>query len=218
MTEGSEHVSLSAMDWPSEAASVASAMLAHVAPFATPIALSQSDNRGSLTGTGSYLDLAGRKILLSNQHVLGSERLDGRFAHRFRGFNNFIKLTPAVFAALPWPLDVAAASISDIVWAARPPFSEEDRVFRDGKAVPEDRIGLGHEPAPHELLFIYGFAGENSSFVYDTLRTDGTGYLCREATLPEQTDVCDRFHFGMAYRRDAATIAVGDRGCRIRTA
>lgn len=212
MNETGEHVPNAAAAWPTEAERITNAMLAHVAPFAAPIARSLSDTTGRLEGTGNYLDLSGRKVLLSNEHVLGANRPDGRFAYRFRSSKDFVKLTPAVFAAMPRPFDVAAASISDDAWAARPPFAEEDHVFHDGKAVPEDRIGLGHVAAPNELLFVYGFAGENSSFVYDTLRTDGTGYLCREATLPERTAADNRFHFGMEYRRDAATVAGGGRG------
>jgi hypothetical protein len=48
--------------------------------------------------------------------------------------------------------------------------------------------------------------------VYDTLTTNATGYLAREAALPTDPDVHDRFHFAMEYRRDAALVAFGERG------
>jgi hypothetical protein len=73
-------------------------------------------------------------------------------------------------------------------------------------------VACFHATAPCELLLTRGYAAENSQFVYDTLTTNATGYLAREASLPEHECVSDRFHFAVEYRPDAAWTAFGDRG------
>lgn len=189
-------------NWDETCCGVVGRMCEHVAPFGTPIAVSSTnENSGQQWGTGSYLDLFGRKLLLSCEHVLAKQRVQP-LAHKLGGCERFIRVatTGCEFAA---PIDAAVRTVSRLAW--------ED-LAGGSRAIPINRIAIIHAPAQNELLFVRGYPYAHSQFVYDTLRTDGASYVAREALLPGHSDVSARFHFALEYRRDAALQAFGDRG------
>jgi hypothetical protein len=43
-------------------------MQAYAAPYITPISKIISDDEGELLGTGSYVEMIGRRLLITNEH------------------------------------------------------------------------------------------------------------------------------------------------------
>lgn len=189
-------------NWEAHCRRVTKDMAAHASRFSTPISLSLNyDRTGKHLGTGTYHDMLGVKLLLSCAHVL-NQLEKNRLAHKLLGHDRYVLMDGAI-AEVAWPIDAAAASISS--------FARDDIRHTSG-ALPLTRMAMVHDPAPFELLFVYGYAYENAQFVCDELRADGTAYLCREATLPIHPKVDPRFHFALEYRRDVAIQAFGERG------
>jgi hypothetical protein len=189
-------------EWEQHCHNVTRRMTDSVSSFSTPISISLNDDRtGKHLGTGSFHDLAGIKLLLSCEHVL-TARSKSRLAHRLLGFDRYI-LIDGPGGSAPAPIDAAVALIPQAVW---------DGPQHRSQAVPLNRVAVVHDPVPSELFFVHGFAFENSQFIYDELRTDGTAYLCSETPLPENPQLNLQFHFALEYRKDVATRAFGDRG------
>lgn len=189
-------------EWDEQCRRVTQEMAAAVSPFSTPISISLKNGEvGKHLGTGSYHEMFGIKLLLSCEHVLGA-REKNDIAHKLQGFSRYVLIGGAQ-AETAGTIDAAAAAISPQAW---------NDIRHTSQSLPLTRIDISHRPVPSELLFVHGFAAENSQFIYDELRTDGTSYLAREASLPSHKDVDGRYHFALEYRRDAAEQAFGERG------
>jgi hypothetical protein len=80
------------------------------------------------------------------------------------------------------------------------------------KVIHTDQITLAHTPTPTEIFAFAGFAGERTSFHFDSLFCKTTVSLSREVKLPEDERWNSRFHFGLDYRPDLATSVVGNEG------
>ncbi|MCK1394308.1 hypothetical protein [Bradyrhizobium sp. 1] len=170
-----------------------------VSNFTVPIALSMNDKGGKHLGTGSFVGLGGTTALVSCEHVLG-KRKNNILTHWVRDQDRYIAIDGPE-AYIVEPIDAAAAGISPVLW---------DEHWRKSDAIPEDRLAIVHDAVPNELFFVFGFAEENSEFFFDTLRVDGTAYLCREAKLPSQPRLDQQIHFELEYNRDLATKVFGD--------
>ena len=188
--------------WDETCRTITKEMCAHVAPFSTPIAISlNNETVGKQLGTGSYHDLFGRKLILSCEHVLSYAKTNF-LAHRLLGRERLVRVA-GFHAEAPHPVDAAIVTVEPLAW---------EELAGDSRAVTQDRFAPFHAPTPYELLFTRGYASENSQFVHDTLTTGATGYLARQASLPQHSDVIEQFHFALEYRRDAAVQAFGERG------
>lgn len=143
-------------------------MLAAVNRYATPISISHG-SWGQHWGTGSYLEDPSGALLLSNEHVLALHPSQA-LTHKFRNLDTIWQITGPCLRA-PHPLDGALARVAPAVWQGH---------GQHGGAVPSSRIAPVHAPVDCELLFVYGFAGQNARFAFGTMVADGTGYLCQE--------------------------------------
>ncbi|WP_316173350.1 MULTISPECIES: hypothetical protein [unclassified Bradyrhizobium] len=189
-----------AKGWDEDLHKVMRRMLDSSSCFTTPISISlNNDMTGKHLGTGSFVDIGPIAVLLSCEHVLGFRRTN-RLAHRFLGRDHYF-LIDGAGAYAPEPVDAAVAVVS------REAFEEP---WCRSRAIPLDRFAAKHDPEPDEIFFVHGFAVENSQFVYDTLRTDGTAYLCREVPLPGDPRMIPEVHFALEYRRDIAVRSFGD--------
>ena len=189
-------------EWDETCRSVTKAMHAHVAPFCTPIALSLNNEMvGKHLGTGAYLRLLDDTLILSCEHVLKYGETNF-LAHKLRGQGRYVRVA-GFHAEAPHPIDAAIVTVEAAAW---------DDLAGDSRAVTPDGVATFHEPIENELLFVCGYAFENSQFVVDDLATGATSYLARQSSLPDHPDVDDRVHFALEYRRDAAAQAFGERG------
>jgi hypothetical protein len=80
------------------------------------------------------------------------------------------------------------------------------------KAIEIDQIAIAHAPGQTELLTFNGFSGSNVKFYWNTLFAKGTCYTARETELPQDDRFSTRYHFGLDYRPDLASIINGNEG------
>ncbi len=178
--------------WNSVCFDVNEAMRAHVQPFVTPVSMVLADDHGELLGTGSYIEINGRRYLLTNEHVARALNHHS-IAHQFSGTNNVFRcINPMV--ADPAPVDAALALIEDRVWG---------HCGHTASAIPLCRFATTHAPVPGELLFLVGYAGARARFLFNTLIAPGTPYLTQE-TLMQATHGRPEYHFALPYAPDRA--------------
>jgi hypothetical protein len=150
---------------------------------------------GGAWGTGYYIELLQQRYLLTNEHAaqaltqnsLGYQFLDDECVYRATN----------PFQAYEWPFDVAVSRIDPQTWTNRPHASAP---------VPEDKWALAHAPVDGEILFLKGFSGSQSRFLFGSLFSNATSYGCQQIPLPADDQRFDsRFHFAVDYRPDRAT-------------
>ena len=98
--------------------------------------------------------------------------------------------------ARPAPVDVAIAPIDDRVWAKT---AAEHRAT----PIPFSRFATSHRPVLGELLFMVGYSGVRSAFLFGTLVSRGTPYLTQETPLLADYGNTD-YHFAIHYLPDRA--------------
>lgn len=138
------------------------------------------------------MEIDNQKLLITNQHV--AARLNSNpLAHKFYKCSNFYR-TPG-FAAETYPVDVALCPISEAIW---------NHATHEGRALLQDRFAEKHAPVAGELLFLCGFAGENSQFHFGYLNTPAQPYLTQETPMP-----CNfgdsSIHFALHHSPEKAT-------------
>ena len=144
---------------------VTDAMLAYTHPFVTPLG-TETNTTVRLVGTGSYVQLKERRILLTCEHVAGQQPMH----YRFHGSDDVFEHQG------PWtmdtdPTDAAFAAIGDSVWKP---------CTHRGATVPYARFAKTHAIVEQvELLFFRGYAGENARYALGMHQTNGTGYAPR---------------------------------------
>ena len=120
-----------------------------------------------MIGTATYAVLGSCKHLLTCGHVARSVPVH----YRFNGTDNVFKLRNK-FRTDAHPHDVALAIIDENQWRATEHHAE---------ALRYDRFGVKHNPStPEEVLFFYGWAGENARYGFEVHETIGTGYCSQE--------------------------------------
>lgn len=171
---------------------VLEAMRAHVRPFVTPISKVLSHDHGEQLGTGSYIDIHSQRYLLTNEHV-ARELQQSSIAHQFYGSDNVFRcINPMV--ADPAPVDAALAFIEDEVWG---------HSAHTAGQIPLSRCASKHAPLENELLFLVGYPGARSKFLFNTLITPGVPYLTQEAPLLESHGNT-QYHFALHYSPEKA--------------
>jgi hypothetical protein len=183
-----------AAEWPGVVNAAVTRMAAKVGPYTTPISQVTDHDNGDHWGTGSYCEFAGQRFLLTNEHVAAKLETNS-LAHKFYGDDHYFRFRHA-FSAIGAPYDTALVRIDDREWTM---------FAHDALAIPATLFASVHAPVETELLFILGYTGERSQFVYGTLFTEGTPYLARECPLPADSNCISDFHFAMNYNPALAT-------------
>ena len=151
--------------WESAVKDVNNRMMAHTRLFKTPLSTKTETHIG-LVGNGTYLKIGSCKYLLTCEHVARTVPLDCQFYEADEVFKMSSDFT------IDKSLDVAIARLDERCWQA---------YTHQADAVCYDRFAERHELAlPEEILFFYGWAGENASYGFGTLATKGTGYSSQE--------------------------------------
>lgn len=169
--------------WDALCRDTALAMQGHCLPYVTPISHAINDDEGVLKGTGSYLEFAGKRWLITNEHVLGDWQ-SHQFAHQLHGCDDVFRLREAPHAIEGHPVDVAIWEIPDDLWR---------RQVHQAVPIPSERLAERHAPLPGELLFITGFPQQRSHFLFNTLTSYATQLLAQERRPPTVDDLHENY-------------------------
>ncbi len=132
---------------------------------------------------------------MTNEHVARA-LTQNSLGHQFIDDDTVYRATNP-FWANGWPFDVALSQIDPKIWTSRPHASAP---------IPEDRWALAHAPVDGEVLFLKGFSGSQSRFVFGALFNNATSFGCQQIPLPDgDPRFNSRFHFAVDYRPDRAT-------------
>lgn len=135
-------------------------MRAHTRAFVSPISTS-NDKNVRLTGSGTFVRAHGKRILLSCEHVTRNRPVE----FQLFGCETVFRM-PHVDEER-YPTDLAFGLVPDEVWC------ESERV----RSVPYSWFADHHAPSdPAEPMFVRGYAGENSTYGFGILESNGTGY------------------------------------------
>ena len=176
-------------------------MTAYLTQYRTPVFRDIKDH-GEGWGSGSFIELEGKTYILTNEHV-------AKIRHRGEALGFQFADQEALFSVRgnhvdqSWPWDLALLPVTEKVWTGGEHAS---------KAIQIGQIALAHTPMPTEVFALAGFAGEGTSFHFNTLVCKATTSLAREVELPKDNRWDKRFHLGLDYRPDLATNAVGKEG------
>ena len=150
--------------WAKTCGEVTEAMKAHTRPFITPLS-KETQESVWLEGSGSYVCLANHRVLLTCEHV----SLTGPLDHQFKGSENVYRAQRFVESKF---LDISFTPMNDHAWNATQHHAD---------AIPFARFASSHHLATQEeLLFIHGFAGENSGFALETLTSNASAYVSQQ--------------------------------------
>ena len=170
---------------------VSTEMLNHVRAFVTPLTKEHLSTVRTV-GTGTYVHLTSKTVLLTCEHVAREAPLGFRFCGSQTG-NVFSY--QGEWTSDPGPAgDIAYHQISPNTWGAD---------THQAAAVPYERFAVRHHLAkPQELLFFMGFAGENSRYGFGHHDAYGSGYLSQQKLNTAGEDV-----FEMLWMPGAAQFA-----------
>jgi hypothetical protein len=162
-------------EWKRLAASVTDAMKEYTRPFVTPMRTS-SERYVWLLGTGSYVSINGKMILLTCEHVVCDR---AEVHHQFWGSETVHAVQDPFVVDVP--LDIAFAPIRKTSW---------DREAHGARTLLFDGFADRHEPVADELLFSAD----------SRVKTSITGLGCMKLTLRHTArsshimSRCDRIH------------------------
>jgi hypothetical protein len=187
-------------EWEAALPTLTAEMTTYLKQYRTPLFIDHGDY-GEEWGSGAFIELDGRKYILTNEHVArarDSKSLGFRFDEQEdmpRVIGDHIEQGP------PW--DLALLPVSNEVWSAHDHRSA---------LIQEDQIAFAHTSFPTEIFAISGFAGERTHFLFGEMQFESTTSLGREVSLTDHEEIDHRFHFGLDYRPDLATPVVGKQG------
>lgn len=155
-------------EWKKSARQVVKEMQAFTAPFVSAVSYEKPNDEPRLSGSGSFIELFGRRFLLTNEHVLHDQQSDlllPNLAFGAHGTDEVFRMANGTLDA-PYPIDCALIPVPDQIW------------YRPNKAqaIPEEKFNWAHVPIDREILFFRGYAQENSSFHFENLFNAGTSY------------------------------------------
>ena len=174
-------------------------MIEHVAKFTTPISKVINTNYGQHCGTGSFVEANGSIFLATNEHVV-KEMNTLPLAYQTNADGRYVNLNlPALLE--PEPVDFASIKIPSSQW------KNEDR---EKESIPIEKFAMSHSPVDGEFLFIAGYSGERSKFIFGELHSRGTPYLTQETTFPaNEPRAVPEYHFALHYKPDLTTSVDG---------
>lgn len=162
---------------------VSEAMRSHARPFVTPLSMDRPAlNKVTLEGTGNYVRLDDRRIIVTCEHVASRGELNCGFygSAEVFGFRGQWLMDPP-------PVDLALAPMNDATWA---------KVPHQANTIPHEWFAQKHAICDRsELLFLFGFAGENSVYGFGQFDSAGSAYLSQE-----KAGTGDANHFEMFWQ------------------
>jgi hypothetical protein len=173
-------------------------------PFVTPLVRSETDGGATHVGSGGYVELSDRKLLLTNDHVVLEGH--GRLTHKFFDCENYFPFVNA-FASQVQPRDLAVSPV-DQTWK---------KVSHSAMAFPAHRFATKHAPVENELLFMLGFAGARAYYSpsMNIMLTHGTPYLSQEPAGAKSDikseGLAPDIHFALPWRPEQIDIVDQDR-------
>ncbi len=186
--------------WDAAMPPLTAAMTAYLKQYRTPIFIDHGDH-GEEWGSGAFIELDGRKYILTNEHV-ARVRKTKRLGFRFDEQEDMARVIgDHVEQGPPW--DLALLPVSDEVWSM---------CDHRSALIQEEQIALDHTPFPAEVFAVSGFAGERTNFLFGEMHFESTTSLAREVPLADHDEIDHRFHFGLDYRPDLATSVIGKQG------
>lgn len=151
---------MDAQEWLNTVDRVTEDMRFHTRPFASPISTSDEETV-RLTGSGNFVETKGERALLSCEHVTRHKPVE----YRLFGQDTVYRLLRLIEEEPP--VDLAVGFVPKEVWEQN----------TSAKAIPYARFAQRHAPsATEELMFLRGYAGENSAYGFGILASNGTGY------------------------------------------
>jgi hypothetical protein len=173
-------------------------------PFVTPLVRTEPDGAAHV-GSGGCLEQLGRKLLLTNDHVVREGQ--GRLAHKYFDSDRYFAIAGVI--GEPLPTDLAVALI-DQSW---------HMTSHSAMTFPEHRIAPKHNPVRGELLFMMGFAGKRAYYSpsLNVIVTHGTPYLTQEFDPAlEEREIKHRkfdpkYHFAMPWEPEKIDLVDKDK-------
>lgn len=161
--------------------------------YITPISKVIDNNYGEHWGSGSYIECNGVKYLITNEHVargLNSNSL----THKFHNNETIFRIKNEMHARA-YPIDVCLVEIDNEVW---------EKVEHDSKCIPMDKLSPKFYAVENEYLYVCGFSGSRSRFLYGCLFTPSTPYMTFQTELPQNDAETfnSEFHFALKYLPD----------------
>ena len=135
-------------------------MIQAVRPSATAL-VSENDDVVRLEGSGTFISVADRLIVLTCAHVTNCGGTDYGFygsTRMFSGKGSVIQSSRIDVALIEVPFEVWRDNAADTV------------------AIPMESLADSHDRVDNELFFMTGFAGENSRFAFESIEGTATGY------------------------------------------
>lgn len=146
---------------------VTQAMKVYTRPFISPLSTEREDNVRHV-GTGSFMNWAGKTLLLTCEHV----EAEGQLNFSFHGSDNVLATTRPFKSDRA--LDAAFVAVSDAQWNAFP---------HQAMPIPSACVAGQHKPTRgDELHFFHGFAGENSRYGFGVLDSAASAYLTQQSS------------------------------------
>jgi len=160
-------------EWNAKCSSVVDQMNRYVRDYVTPLSLEKDDNV-RLIGTGSFIKMNTVPSIITCHHVV--LEADGNLDYLMAGNNGIYKYCWR-WSCIADPVDVACTKDT------LAPLVVEQKTIRP------DQIATNHELSqPEELLYFYGFSGENSNYGFGHLVSNPTGYLTQQSKEAVQGD------------------------------
>jgi hypothetical protein len=160
-------------EWKKLVGIVTDEMKVYTRPYVTPLRTSDEE-KVRLLGTGSYIAVKDRRVVLSCEHVTRNKTVE----YQFWGSDRIFRVTaPFTYDKT---LDIAFAPVPESDWTAE---------NHGAKTIPFDRFAATHQPAEHEILFFRGFAGENAHYGFGVHEANATAYGSQQSLeKPIQSD------------------------------
>ena len=195
-----DRVAMTEDEWKEHCRKAVTAMKGFTAPFASAVSYEAPDDLPRLSGTGSILELQGRRFILTNEHVLldektGSERPN--LAYGLAGTESVFRMDRG-FLSAPFPIDCAICPLPEPVW----------EMTSTAAAIPERLITWAHVPVAREILFFRGYAQENSHFHFEHLLSGSTSYAT-QAMEEAPAGLDERLFFALHHTPEKAEILDG---------
>lgn len=174
-------------------------MTAHLKQFRTPLFIDHGEY-GEGWGSGSFIEFSGRKGILTNEHVARAMTNSVRLGFRFDEQDELRRVEAGTQVHKAWPWDLAMLPVSDEMWSS---------VEHRSALIQVDQISLAHTPIEGEVFAFSGYAEDRVRFLFGEMQFIATTSVAREGALASHNEISERFHFGLEYRPDLATLAAG---------
>lgn len=187
-------------EWKVHCRKAATAMKDFTAPFASAISYEGADGLPRLSGTGSVIELLGRRFILTNEHVLLDEKTGSdrpSLAYGLAGTESVFRMDRGSLSA-PFPIDCAICPLPEPVW----------EMTSTAAAIPERLITWAHVPVAREILFFRGYAQEDSHFHFEHLLSGATSYAT-QAMEETPAGLDERFFFALHHTPEKAEMLDG---------